>query len=90
MEKALKIAEEIDERACLDVLSELVQFKSYSETDGERDLAHRMVEIMSSMGLEEMAGVAYRAYKLHRTHDHVAICHLRCKGKTWKSEVYTA
>ena len=52
MEKALKIAEEIDERACLDVLSELVQFRSYSETDGERDLAHRMVEIMSSMGLE--------------------------------------
>ena len=46
------LAQNIDEKACLDTLAEMVQHKSYSETEGERTLALRMVEIMSEMGLE--------------------------------------
>lgn len=49
---ALELARGIDEKACLSVLSEMVQHKSYSETPGERKLAERMVEIMGAMGLE--------------------------------------
>lgn len=48
----LAIARNIDEAACLETLSEMVRFKSYSETEGERQLAERMVEIMRGMGLE--------------------------------------
>ena len=47
-----RLAQNIDEQACLDTLAEMVQHKSYSETEGERTLALRMVEIMSEMGLE--------------------------------------
>ena len=52
MKDPLAIARNIDEAACLETLSEMVRFKSYSETEGERRLAERMVEIMRGMGLE--------------------------------------
>ncbi len=48
----LSLARAIDEQACLDTLSEMVRHKSHSETEGERVLAERMVEIMSEMGLD--------------------------------------
>ena len=46
------LAQNIDEQACLGTLAEMVQYKSYSDTEGERTLATRMVEIMLEMGLE--------------------------------------
>ncbi|QBY01351.1 M20/M25/M40 family metallo-hydrolase [Rhodophyticola sp. CCM32] len=49
---ALDLARNIDTRACLDTLSDMVRHKSYSETKGERDLAAHMVDIMRNMGLE--------------------------------------
>lgn len=52
MSTASDLARGIDEQACLNLLSEIVQHKSYSQTDGERRLAERMVEIMQGMGLE--------------------------------------
>ncbi len=52
MTDALMLARAIQEEACLQTLSEMIQHKSYSETRGERILAERMVEIMSEMGLE--------------------------------------
>lgn len=52
MTDALSLASAIDEQACLETLSEMVRHKSHSETEGERVLAERMVEIMSRMGLE--------------------------------------
>lgn len=52
MTDPLTLAKSIDEKACLDLLSEMVRHKSYSETDGERALASRMVEIMRECGLE--------------------------------------
>ncbi|MEM1431709.1 MAG: M20/M25/M40 family metallo-hydrolase [Pseudomonadota bacterium] len=52
MSDALTLARSIDEKACLDTLSEMIRHKSYSETEGERALAARMVEIMAAMGLE--------------------------------------
>ena len=52
MKDVLGLAQNIDEQACLGTLAEMVQYKSYSETEGERTLAMRMVEIMSDMGLE--------------------------------------
>ncbi len=52
MTDSLSLARAIDEKACLNTLSEMVQHKSHSETPGERALAERMVEIMSDMGLE--------------------------------------
>jgi len=52
MKSAIDLARGIDERACLDIVAEMVRHKSYSETQGERELAERMVEIMQGMGLE--------------------------------------
>jgi acetylornithine deacetylase len=49
---ALALARGIDEAACLETLSEMVRHASHSETEGERRLAERMVEIMQEMGLE--------------------------------------
>jgi len=42
----------IDEKACLDFLSRMVQHKSYSQTEGERNLAAFMAEQMRALGLE--------------------------------------
>ncbi len=52
MTDPLIAARNIDEAACLATLTEMVRCKSYSETEGERALAERMVEIMGGMGLE--------------------------------------
>ena len=52
MSDARTLAKGIDAEACLDTLSEMVRHKSYSETEGEKALAARMVEIMTEMGLE--------------------------------------
>ena len=48
----LTLARNIDESACLDTLAEMVRFRSYSETPGERALAEHMVGVMRDMGLE--------------------------------------
>jgi acetylornithine deacetylase len=42
----------VDDRACLDFLSRMVQVKSYSQTDGERRLAELMVDKMRDLGLD--------------------------------------
>lgn len=42
----------IDEKACLDFVSQMVRHKSYSETEGERELAAFMAEQMRGIGLE--------------------------------------
>ncbi|MBV9783992.1 MAG: M20/M25/M40 family metallo-hydrolase [Acidisphaera sp.] len=42
----------IDEKACLAFLSGMVQHKSYSQTEGERQLAAFMAEQMQALGLE--------------------------------------
>jgi len=42
----------IDDKACLDLLSRMVQHKSYSQTQGEKDLAGFMAEQMRGIGLE--------------------------------------
>ncbi len=52
MTAALEIANRIDTRACLDLVSEMVRYKSYSGTEGERALAERMVRRMGELGLE--------------------------------------
>ena len=41
----------IDEKACLDFLSRIAQFKSYSNTAGETALAQFMVQEMQALGL---------------------------------------
>jgi acetylornithine deacetylase len=52
MTTALELVDKVDRKACLDILAEMVQHKSYSETPGERVLAEHMAEIMRGMGLE--------------------------------------
>ncbi|HEV2302584.1 MAG TPA: M20/M25/M40 family metallo-hydrolase [Stellaceae bacterium] len=42
----------IDERASLDFLARMVRMKSYSESEGERELAGFMAEAMRGLGLE--------------------------------------
>src|SRR5579884_1336825 len=42
----------IDEKACLDFLSRMVQHKSYSQSEGEKALAAFMAEQMTALGLE--------------------------------------
>ncbi|WFS04040.1 M20 family metallopeptidase [Rhizobium tumorigenes] len=46
------LLDEIDEKACLDFLSKMVQHKSHSETEGERQLARYMVEQLQKIGVE--------------------------------------
>ncbi len=47
-----KLLARIDEKACLDFLSRMVQHKSYSQTEGERALAAFMKSEMQALGLE--------------------------------------
>ncbi len=47
-----QLLEKIDRDACIEFLARMVQHKSYSETDGERDLARYMNEQMLNQGLE--------------------------------------
>ncbi len=42
----------IDRSSCLDLLSRMVQHKSYSQTDGERELATFMRDQMAQIGLD--------------------------------------
>lgn len=42
----------IDEAACLDFLSRMARHRSYSQTDGERELAGFMADSMRALGLE--------------------------------------
>nr|WP_244563482.1 hypothetical protein [Pantoea rodasii] len=42
----------IDREFCLSFLAKMVQHKSYSATDGERELARYMAEQMAQLGLE--------------------------------------
>jgi len=42
----------VDEQACIDFLAEMVRHKSYSETEGERELALFMQRAMREIGLE--------------------------------------
>lgn len=42
----------IDETACLDFLSRMVRHRSYTETEGERELVRHMVQQMRAIGLE--------------------------------------
>lgn len=44
----------VDEEACLARLADMVQHKSYSETEGERKLAEHMHGILEGLGLEAM------------------------------------
>ncbi|CDN57286.1 Acetylornitine deacetylase (YodQ protein) (plasmid) [Neorhizobium galegae bv. officinalis bv. officinalis str. HAMBI 1141] len=46
------LVDRIDEKACLDFLSKMVQHKSHSETDGERDLARYMAGELEKIGVE--------------------------------------
>lgn len=46
-----ELIERVDEQACLERLADLVQHKSYTETDGERALAEHVHEIVQSLGL---------------------------------------
>ena len=55
MTDALSLAHNINEKACLQTLSKMVQQKSHSETEGERVLAENMIQIMRQMGLESYA-----------------------------------
>lgn len=47
-----QIIGKVDEQFCLDFLSKMVQFKSYSATDGEREIAKYMQAQMADLGLE--------------------------------------
>ncbi len=47
-----QIVARIDETACLERLAGMVRHKSYTETDGERELAEKMHETMLGLGLE--------------------------------------
>ncbi len=42
----------IDEKACLDILSRMVQHKSYTETEGEKALVRHMVQQMRAIGMD--------------------------------------
>ena len=42
----------IDPKSCLDFLSRMARHKSYSETEGERRLAHVMAEELRKLGLD--------------------------------------
>ena len=45
----------LDEKACLALLSDWAKHKSYSETEGEKELVHHVVDQMKAMGIEAEA-----------------------------------
>jgi len=45
----------LDEKACLALLSDWAKQKSYSETEGEKELVHHVVDQMKAMGIEAEA-----------------------------------
>lgn len=47
-----QIIEQVDETFCLDFLSKMVQFKSYSATEGEQEIALFMQAQMAGLGLQ--------------------------------------
>ncbi|HEX7388180.1 MAG TPA: M20/M25/M40 family metallo-hydrolase [Castellaniella sp.] len=47
-----QLLDSVDQDACLSFLASMVQHKSYSQTDGERDLARYMVAQMETLGLD--------------------------------------
>ena len=47
-----ELLERVDEQACIDFLAQMIRHKSYSETEGERELAEFMRRAMSDIGLE--------------------------------------
>ncbi|SDH87487.1 acetylornithine deacetylase [Vibrio xiamenensis] len=47
-----QLLEQIDRKACIEFLARMVQHKSYSETEGERELARYMNEQMLNQGLD--------------------------------------
>jgi acetylornithine deacetylase len=49
---ACDLIRQVDERACLDFLAQMVRHKSYSQTQGERELAVFLADNMRSIGLE--------------------------------------
>jgi acetylornithine deacetylase len=49
---ACDLIRRVDERACLDFLAQMVRHKSYSQTEGERELAVFMADSMRSIGLQ--------------------------------------
>jgi acetylornithine deacetylase len=46
------LVDKIDEKSCLDFLSAMVRHKSYSQTEGERQLARHMAGEMKAIGLD--------------------------------------
>jgi acetylornithine deacetylase len=46
------LVDRIDEKSCLDFLSSMVRHKSYSQTEGERELARHMAKEMKAIGLD--------------------------------------
>ncbi|MCJ8521079.1 acetylornithine deacetylase [Pseudorhizobium tarimense] len=52
MTSVTELVGKVDEKACLDILADMVRHKSYSETPGERVLAEHMANVMRGMGLE--------------------------------------
>ena len=46
------LIEKIDEASCLDFLSKMVQFKSYSNTEGESEIARFLQREMIALGIE--------------------------------------
>ncbi len=49
---AADVLAQIDEQACIDFLARMVQHKSYTETEGERQLAAFMRDRMAALGLD--------------------------------------
>lgn len=60
----------LDERNALDFLSRMIRHKSYSQTDGERELARVMAEEMRALGLDsalqDVPGDRYNAVGIWR------------------------
>ena len=52
MDEARDLASRVDEQACIDFLAQMIRHKSYSETEGERELAVFMERAMRDIGLE--------------------------------------
>ncbi len=50
--KHAEILEKIDDQACIDFLARMVRHKSYTETEGERELAVFMRDAMTGLGID--------------------------------------
>ena len=80
-----ELLEQVDEQACIDFLAQMIRHKSYSETEGERELAEFMHGAMGDIGLDSSLQpvTGQRVNAIGRLAGSAAAARACCSTATW-------